>query len=138
MNKDNKNKITWLCETCDLRVETAETIQDAPCCPTCRRPLAMLRKILVSDLAVGHEFIDLKAKDDKYPSRKKLRRHIQTGIRRGADKRLVELKQIMDRNSGQYEKKVVDYETGEIIRDCKEPLRDHRGRGSARKKKGDV
>jgi len=138
MNKDNKNKVTWLCETCDLRMETAETIQDALCCPVCRRPLAKLREIIVSDLAVGHEFVDLKCKDNKYPSREKLRRHIQTGIRRGADKRLVELKQIMDRNSGQYEKKVVDWETGEIIRDCKEPLRDHRGRGSARKKKSNV
>ena len=134
MNKNKKNNVAWLCESCDRRIETNET-KVPPHCPVCQKPVFRIREITVSDLSVGGEFIDLKCKNDKYPSRKKLRRHIKTGIRRGADNRLVDLRQIIDFNSGQYEKKVVDLESGEIIRDCKEPLAVHRGRGSAKKRK---
>jgi hypothetical protein len=34
-----------------------------------------------------------------------------------------------------YSKKVVDEETGEVLRQCDEPLSEHQGRGSARRMK---
>ena len=126
--------MAWLCESCNRRIETSET-KIAPHCPVCQKPVFRLREIAVSDLAIGSEFIDLKCKYDNFPSKRKLRRHVQTGVRRGADKRLVEISRVIDATLDQYEEKVTDKETGNVIRACKESLSSHRGRGSERKKK---
>jgi hypothetical protein len=134
MNKDKDDKVAWLCESCDLRMETDE-IEIAPHCPVCQKPVFRIREISISDLTEGGEFFDLKCKNEKYPGKRKQRRHIQTGIRRGADNQLVEINRVIDTTLDQYEEKVTDKETGEIIRYCKEPLSDHHGRGSERKKK---
>jgi len=134
MNKNKTDNLAWLCEDCDIRFEISVTIKETPLCPVCRKPLSILREITVSDLAEGSEFIDLKCKNEKYTSKRKLRRHIRTGVRRDADSRLVDIKRVIDADIDQYEEKVIDLETGKIIRDCKEPLITHRGRGSERKK----
>jgi hypothetical protein len=134
MNKDKNDKVAWLCENCDLKIETDE-MKIAPHCPFCKKPTFRIREISISDVTEGGEFIELKCKDDKYPSKRKLRRHVQTGIRIGADNRSVKINRIIDATSDQYEEQVTDKETGEIIRSCKEPLSAHHGRGSERKKK---
>jgi hypothetical protein len=88
--------------------------------------------VAVSDSGKGHEFLDLKCKEDSYPSRKKLRRHVQDGTKKGGDGRLVNKLRIIDVDEDDYEEIVVDYETGEIIKKCKEPLSEHRNHGSAK------
>ncbi|MCC6958858.1 MAG: hypothetical protein IT301_03335 [Dehalococcoidia bacterium] len=40
----------------------------------------------------------------------------------------------IDRDNDRYAEKVVDPETGEVLRDVDEPLSDHHGRGSAKSK----
>jgi hypothetical protein len=42
---------------------------------------------------------------------------------------------VIDRRNDRYRKRVVDPETGEVLRDVDEPLTEHTGRGSARKPK---
>jgi hypothetical protein len=138
MNKDDNKKVVCLCESCDLRIETDEEPDMKPSCPVCQKPVFRIREIVVSDLVESKdlgEFIDLKCKNNEYPSKKKLRRHTQTGVRRGADGRLVNVRRFINAETKQYEEAIIDLETGKVIRDCKEPLSAHRGRGSERKKK---
>ena len=40
----------------------------------------------------------------------------------------------IDRDNDRYFEKITDYETGEIIHHCEEPLSQHQGHGSAKKK----
>jgi hypothetical protein len=47
--------------------------------------------------------------------------------------RLIHLTRTMDRANDWYSEKVVDLRTGEVVRQCEEPLSAHRGRGSAKK-----
>ncbi len=141
MNKDKHDKIAWLCERCDLRTETDGESEIKPACPVCQGPLFRIREIYVSDLISSKditEFTDVKGKNDNYPSKRKLRRHIQSGMRKGADGRVVNVRRVINVDADEYVEKIIDLETGKIIHDCKEPLRDHRGRGSAKRKKSDV
>jgi hypothetical protein len=47
--------------------------------------------------------------------------------------RWMKLDQVIDRANNRYRKRVVDPETGQIVRDVDEPLDEHRGRGSAKR-----
>jgi hypothetical protein len=49
--------------------------------------------------------------------------------------KVVHHERLIDRDNNQYEEKVTDYETGEVIHRQVEPLSEHRGHGSARPKK---
>lgn len=44
------------------------------------------------------------------------------------------LKRIIDRPNDAYEELIVDAETGEVVRDCKQPLSQHVGRGTPSKR----
>jgi len=46
--------------------------------------------------------------------------------------RFVRKIRILDRDNDRYVEKVVDPETGEVLRDVEQPLSEHQGRGSAR------
>lgn len=48
--------------------------------------------------------------------------------------RFVRKQRTLDRDNDRYAEKVVDSESGEVLRDVEEPLREHRGHGSARAK----
>jgi phage FluMu protein Com len=50
--------------------------------------------------------------------------------------RWVEKIRLIDREKDHYLEKIVDPDTGEIIRHCEEPLSQHQGHGDARKKQG--
>jgi hypothetical protein len=50
--------------------------------------------------------------------------------------RLAGLDRVIDRDNDYYLERIVDPETGEVIRECEEKLSEHQGRGSA-KPKGD-
>jgi hypothetical protein len=46
----------------------------------------------------------------------------------------VHKKRVIDRDNDQYLEKITDYETGEVIHHCKEPLSQHQGHGDAKRK----
>jgi hypothetical protein len=50
--------------------------------------------------------------------------------------KVVHHQRLMDRDNNLYRETVTDYESGEIIHNCEEPLSEHQGHGSARLKKG--
>ena len=47
--------------------------------------------------------------------------------------KLVHLERIVDRDNDRYFERVTDYESGEVIRECDEPLSQHLGHGSDKK-----
>lgn len=46
----------------------------------------------------------------------------------------VHVERIVDREKDRYIERITDYETGEVIRECDEPLSKHVNRGNASKK----
>jgi len=48
--------------------------------------------------------------------------------------KLVHRQRVIDRDNDKYLEKVTDYETGDVIHHCEEPLSKHQGHGSARQK----
>lgn len=48
--------------------------------------------------------------------------------------KLVHREMIIDRENNRYFERVTDYESGEVIHECDEPLSDHFGHGSAKPK----
>jgi hypothetical protein len=51
--------------------------------------------------------------------------------------KLVLHERVIDRDNDRYFERVTDYETGEVIHLREEPLSEHRGHGSAKKKPGE-
>lgn len=46
----------------------------------------------------------------------------------------VHKQRVIDRDNDHYFEKVTDYETGEVIHHCEEPLSQHQGHGDAKRK----
>jgi hypothetical protein len=51
--------------------------------------------------------------------------------------KIVHREQIIDRENDRYFERVTDYESGEVIHECKEPLSQHLGHGADKKNKKD-
>jgi len=49
-----------------------------------------------------------------------------------AEGRMHYVERIIDRVAGEYHERIIDKETGKVVREVHEPLANHRGRGSAR------
>jgi hypothetical protein len=56
--------------------------------------------------------------------------------RLGQKKPYVHRQRVIDRDNDRYFEKITDYDTGEIIHYCEEPLSQHINHGSAKSKKG--
>lgn len=52
--------------------------------------------------------------------------------------KVVHHQRLIDRDNDVYRETVTDYESGEIIYHCEEPLSEHQGHGSAKPKKGET
>lgn len=52
-----------------------------------------------------------------------------------AARKWMQLDRILDRENDWYEETVIDPETGQIVHYCAEPLSQHTGRGSAKRRK---
>ncbi len=74
-----------------------------------------------------------KVKNSKYSSKRNPRIEFITGTDiRKDNNRLVEKYRLVDKNKNLYKEKIIDKETGEIIKDVEEPLDQHQGHGSAK------
>lgn len=80
--------------------------------------------------------LELKAKDDSFPSKKKVRTHIITGDERSkGNGQWVKKTWVLDKDNNRYFEHVENPQTGEVIHHCDEPLSDHQGHGTAKFKK---
>ena len=53
---------------------------------------------------------------------------------RRLDGKPVRRRRVIDRLNDQYEERVTEKKTGQVLHECKEPLSKHRGHGSAKKR----
>jgi len=109
--------------------------QNAPC-PKCKSTKRHIRVEIREESALEiKEFIDLKLKADAFPSKAKLRMHIQQGdeLHRKSGT-WMKKERVIDKDSNSYKEVIIDPATNEVVRHCEEPLSDHVNRGSARPK----
>lgn len=132
--KDSQN--CWSCVKCHTSFLYEGDPVEAQCL-SCDS-LYLTRFIRVQDrisLATD-EYLILQCKDQSLPSKRKLRREVRTGRRPegSGSGRLVDEFWVMDADLDYYEKRIVDVESGRVLREVKKPLSLHRG-GSEKMKK---
>lgn len=117
------------CTNCKKKLKTEDDDKRCPFCGSVEKT----RIIKISDKAEGHEFIRLR-NDEKI--NKKYKFEIKFGDDYSISrKKYVDFKMLIDRENNWYAKLVKDKETGEVIRECNEPLKEHIGHGSAKNNK---
>jgi len=84
-----------------------------------------------------HERLATKTKDQARSGKNKVRAEFVTGddLHRKTG-RWNKLERVIDRANNRYREKIVDPKTGAVLRSVDEPLDQHQGRGSAKKKPG--
>lgn len=106
---------------------------NAPC-PACGGT-TRIWSVNVTDAVKVRDNMKAKLKRDTLPSKKKVRLELQTGEEiRGDGRGWVTKDRIIDHDADSYVEKVVDSSTGLVLRDVAEPLSQHQGHGSARRK----
>lgn len=105
-------------------------------CPNCNSTnQTILLEINETEGIEIHENIRGKLKDPSLPSKDKLRKDIFAGDDlRKSDGKWMKKERIIDRDSDYYKEVVTDPSTGEVIHSTEEPLSEHFGHGSAKKK----
>lgn len=113
-------------------------------CNVCKKEFDMLERgncpeCGYSDVSVHLTFSDnFSVKEQirgkaKVPEQKKPTKEFKCGddfYRK--EKKFVERTMIVDRENDTYDEKIVDRETGEVLHECHETLKDHFGHGSAK------
>ena len=85
--------------------------------------------------AETYHSMEIRVENKNYTGKNKKRKEIKVGDDYNRDrKKYVSLKRVIDRDNDLYGEKIIDESTGEIIRECYEPLKDHQGRGNAKYK----
>jgi len=128
---------TIVCGNCGATLKDAhpsdELTQRKPCasCGSISRNI----HVFIADSVTVRDGLGIKA---KRPGEK--RPHIETKSipdhSISLDK-LVHKEQIFDRENDRYFERITDYESGEVIHECEEPLSQHLGHGSDKKNKKD-
>lgn len=101
-------------------------------CPKCGATARTCTETIVESVRVG-EAVAGKIKSDAYTGKRKLRGWFFFGldwsVQRG---KFVHKLVSADKNSDTYHERITDIESGDVIHECRESLRDHQGRGSAK------
>lgn len=102
-----------------------------PPCPRCGSRAVVMN--IVDEVRV-QDRLKATAKDDRQRSGKKVRWEVIQGAEQSRDSgRWVEKSRLIDRDANRYSERITDLETGEVLRDCQEPLSQHQGHGSAKR-----
>ena len=121
----------YFCGGCDLgRGEERETFPAGPC-PKCGVSTVVW-------YAPGKEFyirVGRRVSRSLIPgTRKWVSKSIGEESLFRATGRMHYIERLIDRVQGEYHERIIDKETGEVVREVHEPLKEHRNRGSAKKK----
>ncbi len=130
------------CAECnaDLPVEHAGKDAGSPC-PACGSMKKHIHLELKDKEGLEiHDNVRGKIKSVTLPSSKNPRVKFFSGDDlRKSDGKWMQKEMVVDRENNLYKEIVKDIQTGEVIRDCEEPLSDHVGHGDAKfKKDGDA
>lgn len=122
------------CKECGFQFQR-NTSEKNNTCPQCGSNKIMFKLCLI-ETETEHELIKLKTKDDRFPSKKKMRKERTIGeSQRKTDGKWMDLERFIDKDNDKYKKTIVDPETNKVVYHCEEPLSEHINRGSAKKKK---
>jgi DNA-directed RNA polymerase subunit RPC12/RpoP len=118
------------CQACGKELEEPPGLEERAPCPRCGSAARHVM-IGVRDTITVHESVAVKA---RHGDRGRPFREIKQGddLHRKTGRWTV-LSRLIDREQDLYEERIVDGETGEVIRDVREPLSKHRGHGSAKR-----
>ncbi len=134
MNSDQQAKTTLQTEcVCGYRFSDPNAAQSTPRspCPVCgssarKLSLQIADKIGLSDETKGIGYAESRSKwFVKFHEKRELYR--KTG-------RWHRIRRAFNKRTDQYDEVIRDDLTGELVRECSEPLSEHRGRGTARKR----
>ena len=107
-------------------------------CPNCGSTSREYRMVFSETLAM-HGFIDGKKKSRRFPSKRKVRIHLQAGdqINQRTGRWVFKERRIdKDVSPAWYFERITDPETSKVIHERSEPLEKHTGHGSAREDGG--
>lgn len=130
-------RATVYCGSCGWQVPDPKAWMHSPVaqrqpCPSCGSLDEWIAELSVTDNVQAREFVGLKG---KRLGRKKPVYELQDGdqLERSTG-RWMKKRRIIDYDRDLYEETVVDAETGEVRHVCREPLSEHWGHGSAKRR----
>jgi predicted nucleic acid-binding Zn-ribbon protein len=120
------------CTNCNTQVDTStDTTELRAACPSCGSS-ARNYYVHIEESVVLRDGLGLKA---KRPGQKRPYFESKSVPNQSVTReKVVHLERVFDRDNNRYFEQVTDYETGEVIHKCDEPLSDHVGHGSAKSK----
>lgn len=123
-----------ICEKCGNDMgEFRGEVMKIENCPKCGSD-KLTRMLILCDKIEIHE--NVKGKSNKMPGKKKPYSEMQAGEEWSASRqKFVDKTRQIDRENNHYYEKVTDRQTGEVLHECSEPLDQHFGHGSDKKKK---
>ena len=134
MSTNPINEKEIICDNCGHEFTSKTTLGEINC-PKCESPKLSIH-IEVHDRVKVRDWLRGKGKDDSFTGKKKLRRDFIVGSeQKASDGKWVYKERLIDKDNNRYKELVVDEETGEVIHECDEPLKNHFGHGSAKFKK---
>ncbi len=123
---------TARCSGCGEPVEEPAQIQDPEPCPSCGS-LARTVELTLTDSAQAHERIGVKARHGDVG---KVKPHLEQTSGDDFHRETGEWRQVsrvIDREHDRYTERIIDA-AGNVVREVDEPLREHRGRGAAKRR----
>lgn len=98
-------------------------------CPRCGSTNAIASKISIGGIEILPS-VGLKVKNPSYSGRHKYARETKSVVEKSVGGDLVRVTQYIDRSNDRYGKKVVEVNTGVLLRKAIKNLSEHTGRGS--------
>lgn len=123
------------CARCGENLDESYNIKPHKKCPNCGSVDQNL--FLTEDDSIKiHNGVEGKIKNSNYSSKKNPRvAFFQGDDQRKSDGKWMEKEKLLDKDNDEYKEIVIDPETGDVIHHCEQPLSDHQGHGSAKKRK---
>ena len=123
------------CKNCGAALPSDWARLENQPCPKCGSNTLHI-SLQFGDRMVLRDCLEGKVKDLNYKSkRKRASREFKEGFypQRAKPGKWAYVCQVIDRKNDTYDKRVVDEETGEVLRECHKRLSDHKGHGSAKR-----
>lgn len=114
------------CFDCQTEFDLARMLID---CPKCGSTNAIASKISIAGLEILPS-VRIRVKNPSYRSRHKYARETKSVVEKSVGGDLVRVTQFIDRSNDRYRKKVVEVDTGVVLRKANKNLSEHTGHGS--------
>jgi predicted nucleic acid-binding Zn-ribbon protein len=114
------------CSNCQSEFDLSRILAG---CPKCGTPNAVASRISIGGVEILPS-VRVKITNPSYKGKHKYAREMKSVAEHSVSGRLVRVTQLIDRSNDRYGKKVVDVDTGEVLREANHNLSQHTGHGS--------